>query len=166
MELILRLVLLLLVVSLPSIACNVSRTRQPGLVFPTNTPTQSPAPTAIGTDTALATVLSTSLPVEIPTTTPGLPTEISTPTNTATPQPFCTVQINVRLRSGPGIDFDHLTTLYVGELLVPFAYVPQGRTEGAWVKIYLADNPDWVGWVIANTTAIACNMDITMLPLP
>lgn len=94
------------------------------------------------------------------------PTVTVTPTQTATPQPFCTVLLNVRLRKGPGVDFDQITTLYVDEMLVPFAYVPQGRTEGAWIKIYLANNPQRVGWVIASSNAIACNLDITQLPLP
>lgn len=166
MEIILRLILLLLVVIMPSIACNVSRTRQRGLIFPTDTPTKSLSPTTISTEPEVSIASVTLQSVTEQTSTPGLPTETSAPTNTATPQPFCTVQMNVRLRNGPGVDYDHLTTLYVGELLVPFAYVPQGRTEGAWVKIHLADNPDRVGWVIANSTVIACNMDITMLPTP
>ena len=166
MEIILRLVLLFLVIIMPSLACNVSRTRQTGLVFPTDTPLKSLVPTINSTLPVVATASVTLMQVEVYTLTPGLPTETLAPTNTATPQPFCTVQMNVRLRSGPGTDYDHLTTLYVGELLVPFAYVPQGRTEGAWVKIHLADNPDRVGWIIANSYVIACNMDITMLPVP
>jgi hypothetical protein len=74
--------------------------------------------------------------------------------------------MNVRLRIGPGVDFDQITTLYRDELLVPFAYVPQGRTEGGWVKIYLFNNPKRIGWVTAGSKTIACNLDITSLPLP
>jgi hypothetical protein len=164
MEIILRLVLLLLVISMPSIACNVSRTRQPPLIFPTETPIESLSPTIPSFESV--TVSPSALVMGEQTRTPVPPTEIVPPTASATPQPYCSVLINVRLRSGPGVDFQHLTTLYVGDLLVPFAYVPQGRTEGAWVKIYLSDNPDRIGWVIANSNIIACNVDITELPAP
>ena len=151
---------------MPSLACNSSRTRQPALAFPTDTPTQSPVLSSATMEPAMTATSGSLLAPEIPPTTFASPTVAVAPTQTATPQPYCTVLVNVRLRSGPGVDFDHLTTLYVNEMLVPFAYVPQGRTDGAWVKIYLANNPKRVGWVIASTNAIACNLDITLLPPP
>lgn len=150
-----------MVVAIYTLACRFSGTSQPVLVFPTDTPTQPPAPTLTAT-------VSPTPPILAVTETPGpVPTFVTTtPTITSSPQPLCTVLMNVRLRKGPGIDFDQITTLYRDELFVPFAYVPQGRTEGPWVKIYLSNTPDRIGWVTAGSNVIACNLDITTLPPP
>ncbi len=122
-----------------------------GPLTPTATPTGIPAGATPG------------LPTAPPTATPQPPP--ATPTRTSQPggsQPRCVVLVNsLNLRTGPGLSYDPpIGALARDTVLIPL----QRNPPTSWVRVQVVGGGP-TGWVSAGGQYIACNINLSQLPL-
>jgi hypothetical protein len=102
-------------------------------------------------------------PLVATTTLPATPVPAALPSATAGPQ--CVVQQNLNLRKGPGTAYTPpITSLETGVILIPQGFSPQGFPGGSWVQV-LDPKSNLIGWVSAGSQFVACNLDVTLLPV-
>jgi hypothetical protein len=122
-----------------------------------NLPSQAPGTAtaqsdAIGTATALALTVNPSANTEIPSSTP-LPTETPTITPTFTPSvPMVTVSQNTNCRTGPGVEYDLIGALLIGEQAVVVGKYTPGN-------YWIINNPDAAGtcWLWGQYATVTGN---------
>jgi len=129
------------------------------------TETSQPSPTMLAaTEAPTAISTSTDVPTTAEPTQPAPTTVPSDPPPTATSGPQCTVLKRLNFRKGPGTAYNPpVGVLDVNSEVVPKGYNPQGTPNGAWLQV-LDPVANQIGWVIAASDSITCNIDMTRLP--
>ena len=114
-------------------------------------PTPTPTATPTGTITPAPTATATPLPPPTPTRSSG-----------GSQQPLCVVVANLlNLRPGPGTDY----APPIGALERDAVLLPLNRNSNtSWIRVQVYPNGP-TGWVSAAPQFIACNINITHLPL-
>lgn len=121
------------------------------------TPVPTPTPTAAGVAPAV-TPSPTPVPLPTPTATPT--SEPPTPTPTATPgadvlrvggKATVNAEAGLRVRSGPGTNFDPVTTLPVGTVVEIIGGPQRANTYTWWqIRFTLADGTRGEGWAAGD----------------
>ncbi len=138
---------------------------------PVEPPSETPVPatsTPMSIPTSAPSPISDTLPTDTPAAAspPPTPAAQEPPTNSPTPVPLCTVSANaLNLRTGPGTVYEPpLVALPTGMELIPLAFNPSGFPSGQWLQVQVLANGQ-TGWVSVGPQFIACNLDLTGLPL-
>lgn len=133
---------------------------------PTSTPTPTPTATLTNTPTLIVTTVVPA--TETPSPTTPVKTETLTPSPTPTPI-ICNVLGNLNLRSGPGISYPLVKTLYPGDRLIISGFtIIQSVT---WLKAKNL-NSSQEGWASARYIDNLCRskpiptVDPTLIPTP
>lgn len=124
--------------------------------LPTATDTATPTPTDTATPTATATPTNTPTP-----TVTRTPTKTPIPTATSTPAgPLVSLKQGARLREGPGLDHQSISTVRSGQQVS----VIERIDDGTWYKVQRLDVRE-AGWVSADLLNLTNIAAVSQLPV-
>lgn len=132
---------------------------------------ESPVPVLAQTDDenlSAQALLTISSPADIPSLTPSVPDEVAPPEPepTSTPPPpevaQLTVNTDLNVRQGPGVNYDILGVLLYGQT----AEITGRNAEATWWQIRFASSNDDFGWVSAefSTAENIQNVPVVVAP--